>query len=48
MDNTKQFDTICMWCDLLGYGSAFYNSNWDLTTDESKKIFNELRILKVN
>ncbi len=30
MEKIKICDSLCAWIDLLGYGSAFYLSGWDL------------------
>lgn len=31
MDNISIYESFCAWVDLLGYGSAFYSCNWDIT-----------------
>lgn len=31
----KIFESFCLWSDLLGYGSNFYNSNWDIRSEKS-------------
>ncbi|MCY9660711.1 hypothetical protein P5G65_29810 [Paenibacillus chondroitinus] len=41
----QPIESFCLWCDLLGYGTPFINSNWDLTSKESRK--NLIRIAKL-
>ncbi len=45
MENFIFKNSFCAWIDLLGYGAAFYQSNWDLHTSEA--IRNLYRIKKL-
>lgn len=36
------FDVFCIWTDLLGFGSQFYNSGWEPTKDQWLKIRDRL------
>lgn len=38
--------SFCLWCDLLGYGAPFIESNWDLTTEKSLNNLNRINKLK--
>ena len=31
----KIYESFCLWSDLLGYGSNFYQSNWDISSELS-------------
>jgi len=42
MDKIALNNSFCAWIDLLGYGSPFYASNWDL--HDSKAIKNLYRL----
>lgn len=33
----KIFESFCFWSDLLGYGSNFYDSDWDVYSEKSIK-----------
>ncbi len=45
MDNFIFKNSFCAWIDLLGYGAAFYQNDWDLHASESIK--NLYRIKKL-
>lgn len=42
----KIIDTFCLWCDLLGYGSPFINTNWNLHSEEARKNFQRVTKLQ--
>lgn len=39
-------EVFCIWCDLLGFGSPFVESNWDLTDDRTQQ--NYMRITRLS
>lgn len=41
----QTFDSFCLWSDLLGYGSNFYKSNWDITTRDALSNIKRIRKL---
>ena len=39
----KLHDTICMWSDLLGFGKPLFDSQFNLTEETTKNVFNRLQ-----
>lgn len=44
-DKINIVETFCMWSDLLGYGSAFYQSNWNLLEEMAQSNLKRIKIL---
>lgn len=41
-------ESFCLWCDLLGYGKAFYDSNWELSTEASYANLKRIKNLEIS
>lgn len=42
VDSTSIIECICCWCDLLGYGSPFVESKWDLNNEKCRQNFQRI------
>lgn len=47
MENIEIRDSLCCWCDLLGYGAPFVESSWDLLNPRCKKNFERIERLRL-
>jgi len=47
MENTYHiYESFCAWIDLLGYGSAFYSSNWDIRSPIALNNLKRIKLLE--
>lgn len=46
MDNIHIYESFCAWVDLLGYGSAFYSSNWDIHDPSALNNLKRIQLLE--
>ena len=46
MDNIYISESFCAWVDLLGYGSAFYSSEWDLHNPAALRNLKRIKMLE--
>lgn len=47
MDNIYHFfESFCVWVDLLGYGKAFYSTNWDIGSPVALKNLERIKLLE--
>lgn len=46
MDNIYICESFCAWVDLLGYGSAFYSSNWDIRSPSALNNLKRIQMLE--
>lgn len=46
MDNIYICESFCAWIDLLGYGSAFYSSNWDIRSPSALNNLKRIQLLE--
>ena len=48
MENSslKIIETFCLWSDLLGFGKAFYDSNWSLYDKRSQNNLIRINLLR--
>ena len=45
--NIEIRECLCCWYDLLGYGTPFVNSKWDLHNDECRKNYSRIERLRL-
>lgn len=46
MDDIYIYESFCAWIDLLGYGSAFYSSNWDIHSPSALNNLKRIQLLE--
>lgn len=46
LKNVKKVGSFCAWIDLLGYGTPFYDCNWNLSSPEAIKNIKRVNDLK--
>ena len=47
MENIEIKDCLCCWCDLLGYGTPFVESGWELRDQRCKKNYERIEKLRL-